>query len=452
MTRLATLLSVLIACTACLAASERVGPVPDSLRQARKLDDFYQKCLTVSGFSILSSARVSDAAIHEAAWILRQMLPGREDILQALDQQGVHLTVMAWNEFTTDVPEHRHLEPRVFWNRRARGLGGSPVSCGEENLLCYPGDPYAQENLLIHEFSHAIHGIALQVLDPTFDKRLESAYQAAMKKGLWKGTYAGTNREEYWAEAAQDWFDDNRENDALHNHVNTRQELTEYDPALAQLCHEVFGDKPWRYRKPTERPAEDCAHLASVQRSDFPQFQWREEPIPDLPRVLIQTDAGEIEIELDARQAPKTVHNFLAYVHEGFYSDGLFFRTLTRDNQSEDGVKIEVIQARANPSKEKQLREPIVLERTCDTGLMHEEGVVSMAREGPDTAQDQFFICIRRQPELDFAGLRNADGQGFAAFGRVTKGLDVVQKIHAAPVDGQMLRTPVRIQRALRLN
>ena len=118
---------------------------------------------------------------------------------------------MAWNEYTTDVPEHKHLQPRVFWDRRARGLGGSPVSCGEENLLGYPGDPYSTENLLIHEFSHAVHGIAMQSLDPTFDTRLKEAFESARQKGLWKGTYAGQNRDEYWAEGAQDWFDNNRE-------------------------------------------------------------------------------------------------------------------------------------------------------------------------------------------------------------------------------------------------
>ncbi len=146
------------------------------------------------------------------------------------------------------------------------------------------------------------------------------------------------------------------------------------------------------------------------------------------------------------------MQNFLDYVHAGFYSDGRFFRTVTMDNQPDDRVKIEVIQAQADPSKEKQLRAPILLERTRDTGLKHDDGVVSMARMGPDTAQDQFFLCVGPQPELDFAGHRNPDGQGFAAFGRVIKGMDVVRKIHAAPADGQQLRAPVRIQRAIRLN
>ena len=115
-------------------------------------------------------------------------------------------------------------------------------------------------------------------------------------------------------------------------------------------------------------------------------------------------------------------------------------------------IKIEVIQARSDPAKADRLQAPIPLERTRDTGLQHEDGTVSMARDAPDTAQDQFFICIGPQPELDFGGQRNPDGQGFAAFGHVTKGMDVVRKIQASPSAGQQITPPVRIQRAVRLN
>jgi cyclophilin family peptidyl-prolyl cis-trans isomerase len=434
-----------------LSASE-VGPVPESLRTGRQLEPFYQKHISIQGFPILGSANVSDYALREAAWILQHMLEGRDDILQSLTRKRVHVAVMAWNEYTSDVPEHRRLKPRVFWDRRARGLGGSPVSCGEENLLEFPNDPYSSENLLIHEFAHAVHGIALKELDPTFNRRLDNAYQQATERGLWKGTYAGTNRSEYWAEAVQSWFDDNRENDALHNHVNTRAELKEYDPPLAELCAEIFGDNAWRYVKPSLREPADRAHLAGFDRSKAPRFEWREEAVPDEPVVLIQTELGDIKLKLDARRAPKTVKNFLHYVHHGFYNDGIFFRTVTDSNQANDPVKIAVIQARADPQKEASLLPPIALERTRDTGLKHLDGTVSMARLGPDTAQDHFFICIGDQPELDFGGKRNPDGQGFAAFGQVIEGLDVVQRIHSSTSEGQMLKPPVRIQRAIREN
>jgi cyclophilin family peptidyl-prolyl cis-trans isomerase len=426
--------------------------VPEALRQELRLDRFYQKHIAVAGFPIVGSSNVSDYALSEAAWILTRMLTGRDDLLRAMATQHVRLAVMAWNEYTTDLPEQRAMKPRVFWYRRARGLGGQVVSCGEENLLGYPNDPYATENLLIHEFAHAVQHYGLRAVDPTFAQRLKSAYASATQRGLWQGTYAGTNPSEYWAEAAQSWFDDNRENDALHNHVNTRAELQEYDPDLARLCAEVFGQNPWRYQKPKHRPPADRAHLAGFDPAAAPRFRWREEPVPEAPRVLIQTERGDIEVELDTRRAPVTVTNFLRYVHDGLYADGQFFRTVTLDNQPAHDVKIQVVQAQANPARQAEFYPPIALERTRDTGLRHLDGTLSMAREGPDTAQDHFFICVGDQPELDFGGRRNPDGQGFAAFGRVVKGLDVVRKIHAAPAEGQTLTPPLRIQRAVRQN
>ncbi len=442
------LLSLLSASSALLAGA--VGPVPDDIRVEFELSSFYQKHIDVEGFPVVGSAQVSDAALREAAWILRHMLLGRSDILRAMAGKNVHLTVMAWNEYTTDVPEHSQLKPKVFWDRRARGLGGSPVSCAEENLLCYPGDPYFQENILIHEFAHAIHGFGLRVLDPTFDGRLKAAYEKAKAAGLWPGTYAITNRGEYWAEAVQCWFDNNRENDSLHCHVNTRAELKAYDPELAKLCAEVLGDGPWRYRKPKDRDAAGRAHLGDWDPANAPHFRWRQAPLTDKPRVLIQTAIGDLEVELDAKRAPETTKNFLRYVLEGFYSDGVFFRTVSSSNQPNNPVKIAVIQAQADPNREADAFAPIAIERTRETGLKHVDGTVSMARAEPDSATHHFFICVGDQPELDFGGKRNPDGQGFAAFGRVTKGMDVVRKIHESPADGQMLAPPIGIQRAVR--
>ncbi len=436
--------------------AQPVRAVPEQIRQAFQLDPFYQKCLLVDGFPVIGSDRVSDAAIREAAWIVRQMLGNRDDILRAMVGNKTRMAVMAHNEYTTDVPEHRHLAPRVFWDRRARGLGATPrapaVSCAEENLLCHPGDPYSTENICIHEFAHAIHEMGMKDVDPSFDKRLRDAYRLALAKGLWKDTYAAVDHKEYWAEAVQSWFDDNRESDALHNHVNTRDELREYDPTLAALCEEVFGDGDWRYRKPMVRDAADQSHLSDVDFENLPRFNWRDEAIPAQPRVLIQTTAGDIEVELEAEQAPKTVANFLHYVHQGHYSNGSFHRTVTPHNQPDDEIKIAVIQAAADPDMQDQFPAPIPLERTRDTGLRHLDGTISMARDLPDSAQDHFFICIGDQPELDFGGRRNPDGQGFAAFGRVTKGMDVVRKIHGGSADGQKLQPPIQIQRAIRLN
>jgi peptidyl-prolyl cis-trans isomerase A (cyclophilin A) len=171
-----------------------------------------------------------------------------------------------------------------------------------------------------------------------------------------------------------------------------------------------------------------------------------------ISRVVLKTDFGDIEMELDAMHAPISTANFLRYVNAGLYNGGIFHRTVTIANQPTNTVKIEVIQASADPSKTNELLLPIALERTRDTGLKHRDGTVSMARVGPDTAQDHFFICIGSQPELDFGGKRNPDGQGFAAFGRVVRGMDVVRKIHTAPAEGQSLKPQIRIQKASVLN
>jgi peptidyl-prolyl cis-trans isomerase A (cyclophilin A) len=168
-------------------------------------------------------------------------------------------------------------------------------------------------------------------------------------------------------------------------------------------------------------------------------------------RVKIETDKGDIEVELDAAKAPNTVANFLKYVDGKFYDGGKFHRTVTPDNQPNNKVKIEVVQAGINPEKTKDDLRPIKLERTKDTGLKHVDGAISMARNGPDTATSDFFICIGALPELDFGGKRNPDGQGFAAFGKVVKGMDVVKKIQSAPAKEQTLNPAVTIKKVTRV-
>jgi peptidyl-prolyl cis-trans isomerase A (cyclophilin A) len=176
-------------------------------------------------------------------------------------------------------------------------------------------------------------------------------------------------------------------------------------------------------------------------------------PAADRPRevrVVIQTELGVIEVALDAARAPVTTANFLKYVDRKFYDGGTFHRTVRPDNQPDNKVKIEVIQAGVNPKREKDGFPPIPLERTSRTVLAHKDGTLSMARDEPDTATSDFFICIGDQPSLDFGGKRNPDGQGFAAFGRVINGMDVVKRIQAAWADGQKLTPSVKILKAYR--
>jgi peptidyl-prolyl cis-trans isomerase A (cyclophilin A) len=181
--------------------------------------------------------------------------------------------------------------------------------------------------------------------------------------------------------------------------------------------------------------------MASVILANVPA---RADDPPAKPlRVLIRTDKGDIEAELVAAQAPVTVANFLRYVDGRLYDGGKFHRTVNPTNQPDNKIKIEVIQAA--PDLAKKEFPPIKLERTRDTKLAHKDGTLSMARDGPDTATGEFFICIGDQPELDFGGKRNPDGQGFAAFGRVIKGMDVVRAIQKSPADGQTLKPAVKI-------
>ncbi len=164
---------------------------------------------------------------------------------------------------------------------------------------------------------------------------------------------------------------------------------------------------------------------------------------PEYPvTVLIQTSLGDIQVGVDTVRAPVTAGNFLDYVDGGFYEGGSFFRTVHADNQLEDSIRIAVIQGGASSEFRDQFSDPIPLERTNLTGILHVDGAISMARGRPDTARDSFFFCIGDQPELDYGGRRNPDGQGFAAFGRVISGMDVVRDIQMQPAEGQTL-TPV---------
>lgn len=249
---------------------------------------FYSQVVHASGYPICGSAKVSPYALKEAAYLADLMLAKRPDVREAMIASGSRLCILAHDEFTTDQPEWKWLSTvpvpgfeniptKDYRDARARGMGGSATdpfcSCAEENLLAYEGDPYSTECIFIHEFAHNIHLRGLANVDASFGHRVKSAFDAAMKAGLWKGKYASVNHHEYFAEGVQSWFDNNRENDHDHNHVNTRSELLAYDPGLAALCSEVFGDTELKYTKPTTRL---IGHLAGYDPSKAPKFVWPE--------------------------------------------------------------------------------------------------------------------------------------------------------------------------------
>lgn len=174
-------------------------------------------------------------------------------------------------------------------------------------------------------------------------------------------------------------------------------------------------------------------------------------PEPTTFVVRFVTTLGEFDVEVEVDRAPRTAANFLRYVDAGLYDGGRFHRTVRPDTETRRDVPIEVVQAGIAPEREGEGFAPIPLEPTSRTGLLHVDGAISMARDGPDTATSDFFICLGAQPSLDFGGARNPDGQGFAAFGRVVRGLEVVRAIQAAPATGQSLDPPLTILTARRL-
>lgn len=205
---------------------------------------------------------------------------------------------------------------------------------------------------------------------------------------------------------------------------------------------------PHRFRQPaTRRTLTTFLFLLPFGISGLPPAA----PVTsDSVRVVFETDLGSFELEVAVDRAPVTAANFLRYVDNGQYEGGSFYRTVHADNQPNDSIRIAVIQAGRNRGAAIPSFPPIALERTSETGITHRDGTISMARAGPDTATHSFFICIGDQPSLDYGGMRNADGQGFAAFGRVVAGMDVVRAIHGAPYEGQRLTPVVGILRAYR--
>lgn len=221
---------------------------PDSLH----LDPFYKKYVDVNGIPLVSSWRVPDScfvAAHRTLYAMTSMLS--PEIMNAMRKAHARVGIMARYEGTYNIPEHKYMmaDTSINWDLRARGLGGTlyePLTtCAEENILAYQIDKYHAEDILIHEFSHAIHLIGILQVEPDINDRIKACQDKALAAGKWANTYAGTNYEEYWAEGVQDWFNVNAEvehPDGKHNWVNTREELKEYDPDLYQLISQYFPE------------------------------------------------------------------------------------------------------------------------------------------------------------------------------------------------------------------
>ncbi|HYH01400.1 MAG TPA: hypothetical protein VD837_19900 [Terriglobales bacterium] len=240
-------------------ASAVISAPADFLRA----DPFYKKYVDAEGIAILSSEKVPDSALLVARDIAVHMLANRPDIRAAMVAERWRVGVMAQSESTTDIPEHRNLKKpgiehvtaierahydriakltdKQYWDKRARGLGGNPTTCAEENLLGYPGTRYFGENIFVHEFSHAIHQ-GIRLADPKLAAEIDQAYRDAMQLGLWKNSYGETNSSEYWAEGTQFWFHSNYEYVDGNTRINTPLDLLRYDPKLYELLSRVYPD------------------------------------------------------------------------------------------------------------------------------------------------------------------------------------------------------------------
>ena len=250
-------------------------PPPPNIRRAFDLDPFYQQWIDVSGFPVLASGQVNPYAVKEAAYLIHRMIGHRRDILRTFAQNKERFSIVGYDQGITQIPEYSYLQPDFYIDIRSRGFGSAEAnlttSTSEENLLHYPGDPYFGFSVLLHEVAHAVHERGLNQMDPGFDDRLRVIYAAAMAKGLWKHTYAAVNRQEYWAEASEAWFNP-KTTASFDRFGDTREDLKAYDPAVAALIAEVYGDGEWRYTSPKTRLRQQ--HLQGFDPQHSPTFQW----------------------------------------------------------------------------------------------------------------------------------------------------------------------------------
>lgn len=226
----------------------KISVPPSSL----DLNHFYKKYIEANGIAVVSSWRVPDSALYKAWEIIMFMTNDLPDnVLNQMKKEHARVGVMARYEGTTDIPEHAFLasDTSINWDLRARGLGGDMelplTTCAEENLLCYQIDKYHAEDILIHEFAHAIHLIGISPIDSSFNNILQKYLDNAISAGKYERTYAKTDIYEYWAEGVQDWFNVNAEvpvPDGKHNPINTREELKMYDPDLYKLINIYFSE------------------------------------------------------------------------------------------------------------------------------------------------------------------------------------------------------------------
>jgi hypothetical protein len=219
------------------------------------LDPFYTRHLDARGIPVLSSDNVSDTALARACDTAIHVLEKSAEVRARLEENGFKVAVIGVDEVLTDLPEYADLNevrPDVDWDYTVRSVGAGslerPVSSvGEENLLCLSDDLYVGESIAIHSIAHGLRSLGIVYVDPAWQAELESTYDAALAAGLWTDTYAATDPAQYFAEGVQSWYDANlTPPNGVHNDVNTRTELRDYDPELASLIADYVPEDAWR--------------------------------------------------------------------------------------------------------------------------------------------------------------------------------------------------------------
>ena len=278
------------------------------------LDPFYKQHRVVDGLLIVSSEKVSKYAIDEVEHLVRKMLGKRPDILAELAKRN-YLGVMAYTEMTTDIPESRNMGP--WWDMRARGLSGRLITCAEENVLMFKGDPWAGENIFIHELSHGIHHVLLS-MDKTFSPRIRAVCKNAQESGRFRGYGLDDKGEplEFFAEGVQAYFNCNgaiRPKGAGKNpslealdangehlcHIRTREQLQKHLPELAGLIDEAYGHNPWTYVPVAKRL--DQPHLRGFDPAKAPVFRWPKKVVEAFNRIEAEKKAEKARVEKKAK-------------------------------------------------------------------------------------------------------------------------------------------------------
>ena len=322
-------------------ANGKIAPVtapPESFFQPFHPEDqaaaraFYKKYLEINGVPLAAAGEVSDQALQRDYDIVAHMLVGRPDILQTMVNCGTRLIIIGKDQRYTDMPEYRNAPNPAYLNERVRGTGGLEVtSFGEENLLCLPTDRYDRESIAVHEFCHTIDA-ALSRMDATWHGRLRKTYQAAISKGLWQNTYAGSNPAEYWAETCQCYFDCGRANNWNHGPIARREQLKIYDPEVYELIKTTFNLSPaqdWRYQWLQQLPNVTTPPARFKLDPHYTKFTWADE----FPVV------GRQASDEAMLKANDTICKMFAYRHDvlkALISDGAKLVVLGRNEKLSD--------------------------------------------------------------------------------------------------------------------